>query len=144
MIRAAVAADVADLVELESACFGVSAWTEDLIGQEIAAEHRAVLVEDDLRAYGAISVLGDVADLDRIAVAPSARRRGLAGAVLADLIGEAREQGATRILLEVAGDNAAAIGLYEAFQFIEISRRLGYYPGGIDALIMELNIQEVR
>ncbi len=83
-------------------------------------------------------MLGDVADLDRIAVLPFARRRGLAGELLEQLIEAAGGHGAERMLLEVAADNEAAIGLYESYGFTTISTRKGYYPGGVDALIMEL------
>jgi ribosomal protein S18 acetylase RimI-like enzyme len=48
------------------------------------------------------------------------------------------------MLLEVAADNPAAIGLYEAHGFATISTRTAYYPGRVDALVMELTIEEWR
>lgn len=141
MTRPATAADVALIASIEAECFGTAAWSEQLVREHLAGDHRSVLIVDDV-AYGAISVLGDVADLDRIAVLPSARRRGLARELLADLIAEAREAGSARMLLEVAADNAAAIGLYESYGFTTISTRKDYYPVGVDALILELSIRE--
>ena len=139
MTRPATAADVALIASIEAECFGTASWSEQLVREHLEREHRSVLIQDDV-AYGAVSVLGDIADLDRIAVLPSARRRGLARELLTDLVGAAREAGTARVLLEVAADNTAAIGLYESYGFTTISRRTGYYPVGVDAHIMELEV----
>jgi len=143
-MRAAGLSDAEAISHIERASFGREAWSEALILDHLGSDHRTTLMTGDGNAYGVISVLGDVADLERIAVVPFARRRGLAGGLLEVLIDQASGDGAERMLLEVAGDNEAAIGFYEAFKFTEISRRIGYYPGGTDALIMELNISEDR
>ena len=139
MIRRATGADVARIVTIEAECFGADSWSEQLVREQLAADHRDVLIDDDI-AYGVVSVLGDVADLDRLAVLPFARRRGVAGGLIEQLIEATRDRGAERVLLEVAADNAAAIGLYESSGFETISARKGYYPGGVDALIMELTL----
>ncbi len=139
MIRGATANDVATIATIEAECFGAAAWSGDLVREQLAADHRIVLIHDDV-AYGVDSVLGDVADLDRIAVLPFARRRGIAAEVLEQLIEAAGGHGAERMLLEVGADNEAAIALYERYGFATISTRKGYYPGRIDALIMEREI----
>lgn len=46
------------------------------------------------------------------------------------------------MLLEVAADNGAALGLYASLGFATINRRARYYTGGVDALVMELDIEE--
>jgi ribosomal-protein-alanine N-acetyltransferase len=147
MIRVAEATDIAAIGALEVACFGEEAWSEALLRAEVEGEYRTVLVDEhanDLQAYGSIHLLGDLADLERIAVEPSRRRQGLAAALLSALIQHARERGAARMLLEVADDNTAAVGLYESFGFRTISRRRGYYARDADALIMEREIKEAR
>lgn len=144
MTRAAADTDIARIVQIEQICFGRSAWGESLITDEVRSDRHIVLVADDLTAYGAISLAADFADLDRIAVLPAARGRGLARELLAALVDSARDLGADRMLLEVAADNAAAIGLYDSFGFDTINTRTGYYSGGIDALVMELGIAEWR
>nr|MCW2727506.1 rimI [Aeromicrobium sp.] len=144
MSRLAVTDDVPSIVQIEQACFGASAWSHGLVTDEVRSPRHVVLVADDLTAYGAVSLAGDVADLDRIAVLPASRGRGLARDVLTDLVDRARDLGADRMLLEVAADNVAAIGLYEGHGFDTISTRTGYYAGGVDALVMELAIQEWR
>ncbi len=139
MIRGATDADVGSISTIETECFGAGAWSEQLVREQLAAAHRIVLVADDI-AYGVVSVLGDVADLDRIAVLPFARRRGIAGELLEQLVEAAGGHGAVRVLLEVAADNVAAIGLYESYGFASISTRTGYYPGGVDAHVMDRKI----
>ncbi len=137
MIRGASIGDAATIGTIEAECFAASAWSDELVREQLAADHRIVLIDDTI-AYGVVSVLGDVADLERIAVLPFARRRGVAGGLLEQLVEAAGGHGAERMLLEVAADNAAAIGLYESYGFTTISTRRGYYPGGVDAQIMEL------
>jgi ribosomal-protein-alanine N-acetyltransferase len=144
MSRRADLDDVAALAAIEAECFDSSAWSEALVADEVRGERNVVLVSDDLTAYGAISVIGDVADLDRIAVLPGYRGQGLARGLLLELVDLARDLDAERMLLEVAADNVAAIGLYEAHGFDTIARRRRYYAGWIDALVMQLDIQEWR
>lgn len=144
MTRSATAADVPAIVEIEQASFGASAWSTNLVSNEVASERHIVLLSDDGQAYGAVSMAGEDCDLDRIAVMPQARGRGLARVVLEELMDHARDLGAGRMLLEVAADNVAAIGLYESFGFDTISTRRGYYPGGVDAMVMEIMLPEWR
>jgi ribosomal-protein-alanine N-acetyltransferase len=141
MIRAAVPAELDAIRVIELACFGAEAWSEGLVAAAIEGGRNTVLI-DEVDAYGAVSVVGEVADLERIAVMPSRRRHGIARQLLDALCAAARAQGATRMLLEVAADNAAAIGFYEAYGFATISRRTGYYRGGVDALVMQLELAE--
>jgi ribosomal protein S18 acetylase RimI-like enzyme len=61
--------------------------------------------------------------LRRIAIAPAARGRGLASAVLARLLREARAVGAARYVLEVAPTNTAAVALYGRHGFVPIDER---------------------
>ncbi|KAA1374668.1 GNAT family N-acetyltransferase [Aeromicrobium fastidiosum] len=144
MSRRATLDDIDAIAAIETACFGSSAWSASLVADEVRGERHVVLVADDVVAYGAISVAGDVADLDRIAVLPGSRGQGLAAGLLVDLVDLARDLDAERMLLEVAADNVPAIGLYEAHGFDTIATRRGYYAGGVDALVMQLDIQEWR
>jgi [ribosomal protein S18]-alanine N-acetyltransferase len=141
MIRHALATEAETIAAIEASCFGKDGWSESLVRSEMLAEHRVVLI-DDADAYGVMSVAGDVADLDRIAVMPSRRRQGAARSLLDWFVVAARDRGATRMLLEVAADNTAAIALYEAYGFTVINRRTDYYRRGTDALVMELPLGE--
>ncbi|HQT72726.1 MAG TPA: GNAT family N-acetyltransferase, partial [Acidiphilium sp.] len=75
------------------------------------------------------------AEILTIGVAATARRRGIARALLGAALGEARGRGAETVFLEVAADNDAAIRLYRACLFRPAGRRRDYYGPGRDALL---------
>ncbi|MDX6326075.1 MAG: [ribosomal protein S18]-alanine N-acetyltransferase, partial [Nocardioidaceae bacterium] len=87
--------------------------------------------------YAVSRVIGDVADLHRIAVDPDYRRKGLARALLDEVRHGARSEGATRLLLEVSAANHGAVAFYAAEGLVEIDRRRGYYRDGSDALVLQ-------
>lgn len=86
----------------------------------------------------------DEAEIVTLAVRPEARRRGLGGRLLDRTMDRAREQGVTRLFLEVAHDNLAALALYGSRGFEPVGKRPDYYvrPDGsrADALILALNL----
>jgi ribosomal protein S18 acetylase RimI-like enzyme len=81
---------------------------------------RATLVLG-LLAHGRMAP--EEAYIDELAVAPWARRRGVARALLATCEEESRRCGRTRMTLWVTIDNAAARPLYEGAGFREARRR---------------------
>ena len=82
--------------------------------------------------------VGEDAEVLTLAVAPAARRRGVARALVEATAGAALAAGARMLWLEVAEDNAAARGLYEGAGFRLEGRRRGYYrrPGGAEDALM--------
>lgn len=72
-----------------------------------------------------------------LAVLPEARGQGLAYHLLTDLLAASQIRGVSRILLEVAQSNAAALACYSKAGFVSCGRRRDYYPGPIDALLLE-------
>ena len=139
-VRPAVLDDAGSILQIESEAFGPDAWGLHAVTEELHTENRRIAVaQADERVIGwvAVSVLADVADLIRIAVASEARRQGTGAALLAWAVEQARIAGAERMILEVAATNAAAIGLYVADGFAEIARRSGYYGGKLDALVLQ-------
>lgn len=84
-------------------------------------------------------VVAGEAELLTLAVAPPARRRGLARTLLARFDTEAAARAATTAFLEVAEDNAAARALYAGAGWRPVGRRPGYY-GAIAALILRKDL----
>jgi len=82
----------------------------------------------------------DEAELLTLAVAPEARRKGLARRLLATFEAHVAQRGATRAFLEVVDSNAAALALYRSAGWQQAGRRRGYFTApGVppqDALIL--------
>lgn len=79
---------------------------------------------------------GGDAEILTLCVAPPARRSGMARAMLDAFIEHIGAQ--TRVVLEVAVNNAAAIALYESVGFRPVGLRPDYYAGQerkVDALV---------
>ena len=85
--------------------------------------------------------IGHEIHITNLAVHPQFRRQGIARALLATTLEEARRSGATQAFLEVRPTNVEARALYERFGFQVIGRRKGYYfDTGEDALVMEVRL----
>ncbi|MGH1563564.1 ribosomal protein S18-alanine N-acetyltransferase [Mumia sp. DW29H23] len=147
MIRPGSPGDVDALASLEDAAFGADAWSPTQVAGELDGPTRHVVVAEDdgvVVGYASLMVVGDTADVARIAVVPQQRRTGVGRRLLSALLGESERRGAERVLLEVASDNVAAIGLYEAGGFAAIATRPHYYRSGADAVVMERRVAPRR
>jgi ribosomal-protein-alanine N-acetyltransferase len=87
-------------------------------------------------------VAGEATLMD-ICVAPTIQGKGYGKTLLKQFLAQAKQQGATKIFLEVRAKNISAQMLYLNAGFIEINRRTGYYPsasgfGYEDAIVMSL------
>jgi ribosomal-protein-alanine N-acetyltransferase len=140
-VRSATAADVDAIAASEADNLGADAWSHALVEEGVAGRLptvRYLVVEEELRVVGhaVASLAGDIAELQRIAVAEDRRRRGLAGALLDAVVALAVDSGADRLLLEVREDNAAALGFYATHGFVEVDRRRRYYRDGGTAVVL--------
>jgi len=141
--RPATLADLDSLMLLERTIFPEDAWSTDGMLQELSSPHGHYLVVErnaEIVAYaGAHHLPGDdVADIQTIAVAESARGNGVGAGLFDELILWCRGRGAKRILLDVRSDNLVAQKLYQSRGFDAIAVREGYYqPAHVDALVME-------
>lgn len=129
-VRSVARADLATLARIHANCFPEDAWDAAALASVLAmAGAEARLAEEGGRALGLIfaTVIGEEAEILTLGVAPEARRRGIARALLADFYARAGAKGANRVVLEVAADNGAALALYEAEGFRTVGLRHGYY-----------------
>jgi ribosomal-protein-alanine N-acetyltransferase len=139
--------DVEAVQALDAELFGPTAWTAAVFWSELAAgPTRWYVVAESigpdhprpLAGYAGLLVPGPEADVQTLAVAPSAQGRGVGTRLLRALTERAVASGARSLLLEVRADNAPAIALYEREGFERISVRRRYYqPGDVDAWIMQ-------
>jgi ribosomal protein S18 acetylase RimI-like enzyme len=109
------------VAELDRAAFGDRAFDPAALRDAVDATPRTrVRVCGSPRrplAYAITGVAGARAYLQRLAVHPDARRRGLGQALVVDGLRWARRRGARRALVNTHTDNAAARRLYEANGF---------------------------
>jgi [ribosomal protein S18]-alanine N-acetyltransferase len=93
---------------------------------------------DRLLGYLIWWLVVDEAQILNLAIAPAARRRGVATTLLGQVLAEARAAGAAIVWLEVRASNIAAQTLYAAHGFVQSGRRACYYqPDGEDAVVMQ-------
>ena len=141
MIRDATAADADAIYRLEAECLGPDAWSRALVESGVSGEvptvhYLVVVLHDQVTAYAAASIVAEIAELQRIAVLPSVRRRGHATALLEAVVERAVAGQADRLLLEVRETNAEALGFYAASGFVEVDRRPRYYRDGSTAIVL--------
>lgn len=146
-IRHATPADLDAIMLLETSTFTTDAWSRGTMEAELAGPHGYYLAIDGdapgapLAGYaGLLAPAGSgQGDIQTIAVAPDARRRGLGRALMVELLDEARRRGADEVFLEVRADNPNAEALYLSLGFEQIATRPRYYqPDGVDANIMRV------
>ncbi|WP_291299315.1 GNAT family N-acetyltransferase [Elioraea sp.] len=120
------------------------AWDEAAFASLLAVPGRIALVASGAEGPLGFVLLGravDEAEIITLAVLAGARRRGIGRALVAEAASHAAAAGATRLFLEVAEDNAAALALYDAAGFVPVGRRRGYYgreTGAVDARVLAL------
>ena len=141
VVRPAGPDDIAAVVHLEDECLGADAWTEGLVRDGIEGglptiEYLVAEVDGEVIGHAVTSNAGDIAELQRIAVAEPHRRRGVAARLLAGVVDTARRTLAERLLLEVREDNRGALAFYASQGFVEIDRRPRYYADGATAVVM--------
>ena len=127
---------------LEKICFPADPWSEELFRAALDNPNTSILLAEGedgaLLGYAVLSVILDEGNLDNIAVAPEARRRGVADALLDVLTGFGRENLAA-LMLEVRASNVAAIALYKKHGFAAVGQRKNYYDAPReDAILMTL------
>ena len=127
---------------LEQVCFPADPWSVELFQAALDSPNTSVLLaqgeDGSVLGYAVLSVVLDEGNLDNIAVAPQARRQGVADALLSALTGFGREHLAC-LMLEVRASNAPAMALYEKHGFAAVGRRKNYYEAPReDAILMTL------
>ena len=131
---------VSAIAEIEKLCFS-DPWSENSISGELNSRLSYWLVameEGALLGYiGSQSVLGE-SDMMNVAVHPDYRRRGIAQALILQLMQDLKARDNVNLSLEVRASNVPAIMLYEKLGFEVAGRRPNYYRHPKeDALIMK-------
>ena len=135
---------VAALMPVERELFAPEPWSERLFWSELGqldTRHYVVALERPgsdrpVLGYAGLCDYPDEAFVQTMAVAPAAQGRGLGARLLAELLAEAERRRQRVVSLEVRADNEPAQRLYARHGFARTGVRRGYYPGGVDALVL--------
>jgi ribosomal-protein-alanine N-acetyltransferase len=147
-IRPAVKSDVEAIYAIEVASFS-SPWTREGIADEIESRSftftTVALWNEVVVGFIIYWAIAGEMHLINLAVAPQHRGFGVGRALMAHLLGQARQSESAEILLEVRLSNASARALYESLGFEAIGIRIGYYADNDeDALVMSLRVESNR
>ncbi len=140
IIRRMTIDDLDAVLRIEADSFATP-WTRGLFEDELArTDDREWLVVEEggvLLGFGGLMVAPDGAHVLDLAVAPDARRSGVARDLMLRLAGQAADRGVSRMTLEVRAGNDAALALYASLGFESAGIRPRYYDEtGEDAVIM--------
>ena len=130
--------DTADIVKLHQENFS-DGWTESMLlsawksGRFMAL---GAFIKDNLIGVITCSKGLDDADIEGIVSDKNYRGKGVATALIEELIKRLKSANIDKILLEVRETNIPAINLYKKFGFNAISVRKGYYADGENAIVM--------
>lgn len=146
-IRNCARPDLARVCEIERASFADPyslSFFETMLSKH-AEGFRVAEIYGEIQAYCATFPKGDENALviSSIAVLPDFRRRGIASALVEDVISLARSLslGSKRIILQVSVDNLPAQRLYTKFGFSYLNLIKNYYGVNRDAFKMELKLE---
>ena len=138
--------DLPEVVAIERASFP-NPWTGPLFLQEMQVRFSRILLatsgpEGAIAGYVCRWVVADEVHVLNVAVHPNARGRGLGGALMWEVLDEARDHAVRAVTLEVRRSNEAGRRLYESFGFEQVGERPNYYGRGEDALILRLELDD--
>lgn len=131
LIRPASLDDIPAMMDLERHAATAAHWNREHYARIFRSDtdRTALIAEDGGRAFGFIvgRAAGDEWELENVAVAGAARRRGLGTRLVGELLEIACARGAASVFLEVRESNRAARALYEKWSFVPSERRKHYY-----------------
>jgi len=138
--------DLDALVDLENRCFGqCEAFSRRQLRYLLRSPHASVhVIRRDDRIVAEALLLrrrgrnGTTARLYSLAVDSDFRGQGFGRQMLAQCLDVLRAQGIGTVVLEVAAENAPAIGLYASAGFVKTKLLHDYYAPGKDAWKMRL------
>lgn len=145
-IRSPSEGDIQDLLALEHVCFDApyyrphrftpSEFVSYLRNPDAvfwAAMQQQLLI-GYIAGYRGVRSRSRSARIESLAVAPTARRRGIGGLLMRRFLDEAKRRGSRRVTLEVAEANERARPFFATLGFKPVRRLAAYYGGRYDGL----------
>ncbi len=150
-IRPAAEGDIPAITAIEKHAATAAHWSaaqyESLLRTPAAAASGprrvslVILEGESLQGFAIARAGAGEWEIENIAVAGPARKRGLGTRLLGELLTRARAEGVEAAVLEVRESNHAAHSLYEKWAFVAVGRRSNYYRDPQeDAILYRLNL----
>lgn len=140
-LREARTVDLDAVAELERVSFPVP-WKREYFASEIGTAYRfnrvARAADGSLAGYVFCAFAGGEVHVNKIAVAPASRQRGVARLLMREVLDFSARIAAEEVYLEVRPTNVPARNFYVSLGFRDVGRRPQYYADGEDALVMSL------
>lgn len=141
LVMDAAPAQLEQIERLEQRCFS-SPWTHRQLAGQLTDDRHVCLCAragETVLGYVGLMYVLDEGYISNVAVAPEARRQGVAASLIAALTARARALGLSFLTLEARASNEPAIRLYEKMGFQRVGRRRNYYEKPVeDAVLMTL------
>ncbi len=128
-VRRMTQADCVKAAQLEKEIFS-QPWSEQGFLDAISMEQNIFLVAEDageICGYIGMYQALDEGEITNVAVSPEKRNAGIGWKLMQAALETAKEQGISRVILEVRVSNASAIHLYEKCGFANCGVRKGFY-----------------
>ena len=148
-VRPAKFGDIPRLMEIERQSPSAAHWREreyravfpEACGDESSQPRRICLVAETESALAGFVValgLSPEWEIENIVVDSACLRQGYASVLLRELLRQAADEGARRVLLEVRESNQVARAFYGRWGFQAIGRRRSYYGDPVeDAILLQ-------
>ena len=123
------AAHVAQIAQLEKTCFS-DPWSEKSVASELnnpLALWLTAVEGERVTGYIGSQTVMDETDMMNVAVHPDFRRRGIAEALVNELVARLKSRESRSLTLEVRVSNLSAITLYEKLGFIPTAELRCWY-----------------
>ncbi|HAV78409.1 MAG TPA: hypothetical protein DCX53_13760 [Anaerolineae bacterium] len=134
--RDMIEADLPDVVRVDNASFD-PLWhnSQETLRRALAQSLFATVAEDErgVIGYQVTTSSGSRAHLARLAVHPSAQRRGIASAVLGDLFTRLNHKGYRRLSVNTQSDNQTSLNLYKKLGFARTGEAYPVYTFDVPA-----------
>ena len=146
LIRPAIPADIPAMMRLVNHSATAAHWSRaqyDRVFGDGSPRRLALVIEEEsvLQGFLVAHEIAQEWEIENIAIAGAARRRGLGTGLLGAFLDRARAEKGTNVFLEVRESNHAARLLYEKWSFEENGRRSGYYAQPQeDAIVYRLSL----
>jgi ribosomal-protein-alanine acetyltransferase len=149
LIRRMTPADLDRVIEIAGSLKDAPRWNREAYQQALApdaAPHRIALVAEipeaaNVAGFAIASLLPPQAELETIATAPEAQRRGIGRQLFFALAEDLVRAQVTEVILEARASNLPALALYRSLGFAQNGLRHSYYADPVeDAVLMSLQL----